>query len=315
MSFDQDLIIDVARLARMAYCDRGTVLALYDDVKSGREVASDDLETMEVLKRVTTPPVFLDDVTSDAQGYGVMLETTNGPVTVVVYRGTNDLADCVADATVRLVPMQTKAAKAPPGVLVHQGFLGQCLGLEEDTLDFLKAVYLFDDANVNSPTEPCQSVSGFLDGPPLLICGHSLGSSVSAIAALSLRLRYGKGVQYIGFGTPRVGNQAWVDLFENNIQTRLRVKHSRDPIDAILAPIVYSHITPKMHIGRADPFPDIAFLFDICDHNMAAYIADLKVDMAAEAPLSWIQFVCSFAINTPVKLYTLVRTAAFYHPF
>ena len=70
-----------------------------------------------------------------------------------------------------------------------------------------------------------------------------------------------------------------------------------------------------MHIGRADPFPDIAFLFDICDHDMAGYIADLKVDMTAEAPLSWIQFVCSFAINTPVKLYTLVRTAAFYHPF
>lgn len=63
---------------------------------------------------------------------------------------------------------------------------------------------------------------------PLLVVGHSLGSAVSAIAALVFNLKYGDGVNWIGFGCPRVGNQAWATLFNSVIDTAIRVKQGRD---------------------------------------------------------------------------------------
>ncbi len=133
------LLIDAARLSRMAYSSPKTVQTLYQQVKAGK--FGTDIETETVLKRVTEPPVYLDDPTSDAQGYGVRYDGPQGPMTIVAYRGTSSLADAFADSEIRLVPLKTKKLPVQRGCCVHDGFLGQFKALEQQTDDFLQGVY------------------------------------------------------------------------------------------------------------------------------------------------------------------------------
>lgn len=92
------------------------------------------------------------------------------------------------------------------------------------------------------------------------------------------------------------------------------MKHGRDPIESCITPIIYRHIGSKIHVGAADPFPDLCLLFDICDHDLDQYITHLKQDDTSEKPLSWIPYVVGFAVNTPVAVYNYLRTLAFYSP-
>ena len=132
------LLIDAARLSRMAYSDPQRVQSIYQRVKSGK--FGTDVETETVLKNVIEPPVYLNDPASDAQGYGVKYAGP-GPMTIVAYRGTSSLADAFADSEIRLVPLKTKKLAAQKGCCVHDGFLGQFKALEQQTDDFLQSVY------------------------------------------------------------------------------------------------------------------------------------------------------------------------------
>lgn len=364
---DRTLLLDAARLARMAYATPDKVNALYAAVKQGNVSAQDDVESAEVLKRVTAQPTYFTDEYTDSQGYGVQYSGEDGPITMLVYRGTSDLADAVADGEIQLVRLKTYLATAPPGVLVHAGFSGQFSTLELQSSDFLSKIYHgiktssadFEDGSESQPeSSPAESTAGFnlfedttvpesapisssffetvltplvssntgasdaavngtpfLNGPPLLVIGHSLGSAVAAIGAFVFSLRFGEGVSYIGFGCPRVGNLAWTKAFNARIESSTRVKNGRDPIDSIIPPVVYQHLESKIHIGRADPFPDIAYLPDICDHDMADYISNLKHDDTSEKPLQWLPYVISFVVNTPVAAYNFIRSLSFYTPF
>lgn len=418
----RSLIIDAARLARMAYASPDKVDKLYRAAHDGQVSVKDDVETVEVLKRVTSPPTYFADDNSDAQGYGIQYSGSDGPINMLVYRGTSNLADCLADGNVQLVPLVTQLAKAPKGVLVHNGFSGQFRALESESNEFLSKVYdlsgtvdkpllrattgdedtpapeqapasaesVPDDVTSAAPEpaqaadkdtpapeqapddntsipEPAkaagkdtapeqapdsilqpvslpslhdlpnvgklvaekfpavsstvanqideQSRKSFMGGPPILVVGHSLAAAVAAVGALVFALQYGQGVSYIGFGTPRVGNSAWKTLFNKTIENAIRLKHARDPIDSILAPIVYRHIGSKIHVGAADPFPDLCLLSDICDHDMDQYIVHLKQDDTSEKPLKWIPYIVGFVVNTPVSMYNFLRSTAFYSPF
>ena len=282
------LLLDAARLCRMAYCDPDTVARLYDQhPKDG------DPETLEVLKRVTQAPGFLNDPTSDAQGYAIHHQDA----LVLAFRGTSSMTDALTDMNARLVPLRLHVAASPAGVLVHAGFLNQFLQLRKQVLDFL---------------EGCKD-----DPKPILVCGHSLGSATAAICALVLALQMPSRISYVGYGTPRVGNKAWVDAFQGAIPEgcTLRVKAGRDPVDSCLPPPVYQHLPPKMHVGRADPYPDICLLPDLPDHDMAYYIECLKKDSTSERPTAWLPYFFGFAWELPYKLYKIVATSRFYSPF
>ena len=390
------LLIDAARLSRMAYSDPRRVETIYRQVKSGK--FGTDVETEAVLKCVTEPPVYLNDPTSDAQGYAVRYAGPGGPMTIVAYRGTSSLADAFADSQIRLVPLKTNKLPVQKGCCVHNGFLSQFKALEKQTDDFLQSVY--GDrltANTGGSTEgtknveeaakdlegdsiqtevmhkiekgnedvkktvkevvegvkdgdlstqdgagivagavvdnssdvvgdlghmvgggtdsdavyesfPTDIVSG--GGPPLVFVGHSLASALSSIGALVYSLRFGsKGVSWSGFGCPRAGNEAWASLFNSRIAQSTKVKNSKDPIESIIPPVLYRHVgNTYVHIGCPDALPDLSLMVAIADHDIARYVANLQKDNTSETPLDWISFLFGFLVNTPVRIYNMMRS-------
>lgn len=327
----------------MAYLSPAVVKRMHQQARSGTEVVTDK-ETIDVLSRVVDNPVFFNDPTSDAQGYGIKYESPDGLITIVTYRGTSSLLDAFADAKIRLLPLKTKKFGPESGCSVHVGFLSQFKALEQQTDDFLRDIYpsitkssnevqdtdsqvqkQIDAANVeralphptelfhvlsNTSTSDETSYNGFLGGPPLVFCGHSLGAANSSIAALAYTLRFtSDGVSWCGFGCPRTGNQSWANIFNSRIANGIRCKHGRDPISALPPKILYRDAGNSfIHIGNCDPFEDISFLNDIGDHDIAKYIACLQNNHTKQNPLEVFSYLIALITNSSIKTFNFMRS-------
>jgi hypothetical protein len=141
-------------------------------------------------------------------------------------------------------------------------------------------------------------------------------TSSANICALELAMIRKKKVMYIGYGTPRVGNKAYVDLFHKNISSeyRVRIKAGRDPVCTVPM-FTYEHIEPNIHVGRADPYPNVCLLLDLPDHDLDYYIACLKLDETSERPLAWASYIFGFVWDLPYRLFKILARYSVYRPF
>lgn len=305
------LLVDFARLSRMAYFSPEQVqkawqsvhnvivvppVASCDDtmnVEDSVQVAlqGDLTEVYEVLKRVPSPPVFFNDVTSDAQAYGLTYTKNNNvegdkeedeSFTVLVFRGTSSFQDALTDLSLCQVPIQNAHA-IPASVRVHSGFLNTFEQLRSQCEDFMR------------------------DHPgPVVCCAHSLGAAAACIAALVLAVQPSFSVHCVAFGSPRVGNAAWADCFKKHVVEAYYVKNSADPVCSSIPRIQYEHVYTSdtyVHVGGADPWPDVCLLQNIPDHKIDNYIDNLKKGETAEQPRT-IPILWWSLYNIPVHIST-----------
>lgn len=64
--------------------------------------------------------------------------------------------------------------------------------------------------------------------------GHSMGAAVAQLCALDMKFMYN--ISHVGcytYGAPRVGNQAYQELFNSQIQESWRFTHGRDIVPSV----------------------------------------------------------------------------------
>jgi len=66
-----------------------------------------------------------------------------------------------------------------------------------------------------------------------------LGAAVATLAAIDLKINYGANVEYVTFGSPRVGNKAFYTFFHSLIQG-FRIVHAEDTVPHWPKAISYS---------------------------------------------------------------------------
>lgn len=91
-------------------------------------------------------------------------------------------------------------------------------------------------------------MSTVLDDYPhyaIIATGHSLGGAIATLAAASARAANGSADLYT-YGSPRVGNTAFVEYVESLPGGNYRLTHSADPVP-LLPPSVlgYRHLSPE----------------------------------------------------------------------
>ncbi|KAK9816132.1 hypothetical protein WJX74_006465 [Apatococcus lobatus] len=214
------------------------------------------------------------DPKTDCQCYVVERART----AFVVFRGTSSLEDAVMDCDVCLEPFPVAGSGD-----VHAGFLDQTEAV----------IARVDDALREWKGE-------------IRCCGHSMGAADAAIAALWLALRYAgdplRPVGYIGFGCPRVGDRGWKETYESHVTRSVRVKNGRDPVPGVPSRAPFVHVGDEMHVGRADPHPDIPSLLAISDHDATTgYVAHCTEDDTAAAGVNLLQYALLFVANRFVK--------------
>jgi predicted lipase len=66
------------------------------------------------------------------------------------------------------------------------------------------------------------------------VIGHSLGGAMASICALEMRLAVGvETVRVTTFGSPRVGNPKFHDLFKRVMDRSMRFTHNNDIVPSV----------------------------------------------------------------------------------
>lgn len=151
------------------------------------------------------------DKDTDTEGY-IGIHNENKQIWVV-YRGTESTTNWLDDAHVLLVSAGYKGCS---DCKLHKGFK-ECA---DNTQEFLLA-----------------SIKTLVAKYPtynIITTGHSLGGSVSNIAAVTLYLNGYTNVYHYSFGSPRVGNEAWSNYCsEVLVNNPYRITHYKDMVPHI----------------------------------------------------------------------------------
>lgn len=136
---------------------------------------------------------------------------------VVVYRGTQGMKDIMTDLRYNDVKMPTVDAN------VHEGFYAQYTSVEaavRESIDSLRESF-----------------------DTLIVTGHSLGAALATLTAPALVDAYpNKKVELYTFGSPRVGNDKFVEYFRSRVQVVFRIANFRDPVALIPMDSRYLHV-------------------------------------------------------------------------
>jgi hypothetical protein len=108
------------------------------------------------------------------------------------------------------------------GAKVHAGFLSAYSSVREKTLKMISDYVLRTAASGK-----------------IIVCGHSLGGALAAIAAIDIMCHLEPAqksrVQVISFGSPHVGDQAFATLFDSIVPSCTRVVTVYDPVPNVLS--------------------------------------------------------------------------------
>jgi hypothetical protein len=237
-------------------------------------------------QNVTSPPGFsvagswtgVDSVlgSKSVECFGVVFCSNAAPHRYIfAFRGTTSWEDWFDDLRVKLVPFVPHGSTAAPGdALVEHGFLG--IYTDRDGNDSMQTQLFALVDQYNASDKPISE---------LYITGHSLGSALSQLFTLDLALARPavRAINY-NYACPRVGNQEFVDLYQQQpAQTdpATRTVRFQNTYDAVPC-------TPpeSQGYGHTSPALLVAFYEDKIDlkasHAIANYQAVLKC--ATEAP-------------------------------
>ncbi|KAI0762112.1 alpha/beta-hydrolase [Trametes elegans] len=89
----------------------------------------------------------------------------------------------------------------------------------------------------------------------VLTTGHSLGAAVASLDAAMLRMALPDDIEVdsVVFGLPRVGNQAWADLYDSLLPNFIHVTNQNDPVPNVPPhEFDFEHPQGEIHITSVD---------------------------------------------------------------
>lgn len=218
-------------LSKLAYYSRPVIAEIFTCrpyTKENRELAT----------CTSTPKVHESDI--DAECFTV--ERNNK--LYIAFRGTESIRDCLSDANIIRVPMDLPEIADEHRPNVHWGFLRQFRSLQKE-IDVDIADYLLAE-EYNKSEGLKENDKETSNKKELVITGHSLGAAQATLASLQFKLSYPQAkVSCYTFGSPRVGDEAFVSLFENHVDYYERVVNEEDPVTLVPFSWRFSHL-PKL---------------------------------------------------------------------
>ncbi|KAF2664693.1 alpha/beta-hydrolase [Microthyrium microscopicum] len=241
LAIDPNLFNTISRyeqFAAAAYCDAniGGFTAVGSPLRCSRTNNCPDVESSRTQIVAVLPPTSIINP-DGTRGY-IAVDSSNSTI-VVAFRGTLSIENQLANLQIAHVPVGPDLCLPPKtDCTAHRGFLTSWESVSTLVLD---AVSRYSSLH---PT--------FRIG----VTGHSFGGAVATHAAVALRNR-GLTVDLVTFGSPRVGNGAYVDYIQSqNRGQNMRVVHADDNVpnspdsqDSFNG--FYRHLSPSYFISTA----------------------------------------------------------------
>ena len=135
--------------------------------------------------------------------------------------------------------------------------------------------------------------------PVIIFTGHSLGGALSTIGAVCAAIQFKHkniNIQCYTFGSPKVGNSAFVNIFNTFVTKSIRYVNNMDPVP-MLPFFGYRHVKGLKHLGG------IPCTFPILYSNKTDhYIANYKKELAKTSP----------PVSRIVKVSSVVKAAGLF---
>ena len=81
---------------------------------------------------------------------------------------------------------------------------------------------------------------------PIYITGHSLGGALATLCSLDLNMNLYNNTTTVTIGSPRVGNKAFIDMYNMMVGNSYRVKNYGDIISHFPMRFNYRHVHPSV---------------------------------------------------------------------
>ncbi|GAQ90511.1 hypothetical protein KFL_006500050 [Klebsormidium nitens] len=180
-----------------------------------------------------------------------------------VFRGTEGLEDMVADLQLAQVQIAPEPPAGNPNligdikkIMLHRGFRDQYVAvataLTRNVEAAARAVLHSGDSVASGPArltdlfkaKVAKEAANDIDGFEVVVTGHSLGAALATIGSFVAALEHPHvRVHYFGFGSPRVGNRAFVEAFRRVISGHaVHFANRNDIVTGIPIPPLYMHV-------------------------------------------------------------------------
>jgi len=158
---------------------------------------------------------------------------------LISFRGTDCISEFMTDINIIQVNLELLNIGTQSLPKVHKGFFKQFESLKYEILDILN-IYMFESTQ-----------------PSFIFTGHSLGGALATIASTYFGHTYPSVYNTcITFGSPRVGNQNFVNCFDTVINRSERYVNYEDPIPDLPLALYYKHVSGLKYITKNNEIID-----------------------------------------------------------
>jgi len=222
-----------------------------------------------IFLNVEKCPVYYHDDVNTAEAFSWIQDRTLH----IIFRGTDELPDIKADIDLKrtcLFPDEDKK------ILVHEGFLRYFKSLEKNITE---------------------TINNNLDNIDVIhFQGHSLGAGMSTIASYyyGKQLKNKKKIINHTIGSPRVGNNHFVNSYNNIINENVRIVNNKDPVTLFPISSLYYHVDNYIFLlndGDIEYIKDINWFLRIIKLPFQLYYRNL-----------FLHHKCDLYINRLLKL-------------
>lgn len=175
----------------------------------------------------------------------------------ICFKGTTNIVNVYSNMQILL--------KSYNNIKVHNGFLNQYLIIKNKLFDNIDNI--IKNNNIGE----------------ISLSGHSSGGAIANIASIDFCKKYNDiQIKCVTFGSPKVGNENFVDEYNKYVKDSYRIVNKNDIIEHLPLPIIYKHIHEPIYLEENKRFKKHDNFLNVYQyfkhkHNMITYIRNLIV--------------------------------------
>ena len=147
----------------------------------------------------------------------------------ICFKGTTNIANVYSNMQILL--------KSYDNIKVHNGFLNQYLIIKNN---------LFNNIDNIIKNNNIDEIS---------LSGHSSGGAIANIASIDFCKKYNDiRIKCFTFGSPKVGNENFVDEYNKYVKDSYRIVNKNDIIEHFPLPFIYKHVHEPIYLKENESF-------------------------------------------------------------
>lgn len=222
----KSVLVDFAKLCSLSYLPRHKIVERFNSSEIYLPHHNES-----VFQKCLQEPILYSS-TCDCQVYVCQYDDYLS----ICFRGTESIQDILTDINIFQAIMVLPSTPIWECPNVHNGFYQQFYSVLQPIQDNIR-----NYISIPENTEKNK----------IVFSGHSLGGALATIAALYFSIKYPNlEISCLTFGSPRVGNSKFVQLFDSKVKHSFRYVNDNDPVPCIPTSWRYQHVKGLMWLNQ-----------------------------------------------------------------